>query len=109
MPLTALRATVATTCASVQLTTCPAMLPSQTTPGEAPKPAPVKVTAVPPTPEAGLTLAICGTFTVNDTALLMTLFCNTWALPEAAPAPTWATISASLQLFTTALALPSAA
>jgi len=46
MPVSEPAATVATTCVSLQLTTWPAVLPSQTTPlpGENPKPPPVNVT-----------------------------------------------------------------
>jgi len=107
MPLTEVEATAAVTCVSLHCCTCPAMLPRVTLPCDAPKPEPVNVIRVPGAPDAGLMLAICGVFTVNETALLMTPFCNTWALPDAAVAPTWATICVSLQLCTTAAAVPS--
>src|SRR5260370_999144 len=55
-------ATVATTCASLQLTTTPYALPSHTfpTPCVAPNPVPAIVTCVPAAPEIGVTLVIFG-------------------------------------------------
>jgi len=107
MPLTAPEATQAVTCVSVHCRTWAAMLPSQATPCAAPKPEPVNVTRAPARPEVGLTEAIRGVPMENWTALLAVPFCSTWAKPEAAPAPTWATIWPSLQLCTTPAAVPS--
>jgi len=58
IPVNAAAATLATICVSLHVTTCPAALPSHTTPlpCEAPNPLPVIVTDVPGPPDAGLTL-----------------------------------------------------
>src|SRR5208337_1952332 len=107
-PVSAAGATVATTCVSVHdCIELAAVLPSQATPGDAPKPLPVNVTEVPAAPDVGLTLATWSASTVNGIALLMTPFCKTWALPENEPAATVATIWVSLQLCTTPLAVLS--
>lgn len=100
---------MATTCVSLQLTTCPPVLPSRTLPlpCEDPKPVPVIVTEVPEIPEMGLILAICSVFTVNGTALLNTPLCRTLAFPVADPAATSAITCTSLQLCTTPAAVPS--
>ena len=108
-PLTAPAATAAVTCVSLQVTTCPAALPSHTAPLPcvAPKPDPVKVTTAFGTAEAGSTLVRLGVFTVNATALDQTPPCNTCACPVAEPPATAATTRLSLQLCTTPLAVPS--
>jgi hypothetical protein len=51
-------------------------------PWETPKPVPVNVTAVPDAPEAGLMLVRLNVSMVNGNALLQTLFCSIWTLPE---------------------------
>ena len=102
-PVTALSATVATICVSLQLEIDPAaVLPSQTTPlpWVAPKPVPVIVMEASVAPEFGVTLEMCSVFTVNATGLLITPPCKTSAFPDAAPGPTWATIWPSLQACT---------
>src|SRR5438046_5515945 len=66
-------ATVAITCPSLQLTTCPGAVPSQTLPlpWVAPKPDPPIVICVPAAPEFGDTLEITGgVFTVKSRPLL---------------------------------------
>ena len=109
MPLDALDATLATTCVSLQLVTTPSVLPIQAAPLPcvAPKPFPVIVTAVPPAPELGLMLAICGKLIAKGTELLQTPFCRICAVPEAEPGATVATTWPSLQLVTTPAVFPS--
>jgi hypothetical protein len=94
--------TVATTCASDQLTTVPYVLPSHTfpLPCAAPNPDPAIVTCVPAVAVVGVTLLIFGVSTVKFTAFDHTPPCSTCAVPDLAPDATVATICVSLQLTT---------
>ena len=94
-------ATVVITCPSLQLTTCPGAVPSQTLPlpWVAPKPDPAIVTCVPATPEFGDTLDITGyVITVKFKPLLATPPTVTTTLPVVAPVGTRPTIRVTLQL-----------
>src|ERR1035438_458076 len=101
--------TVATICVSLQLTTTPGVLPSQTLPLPcvAPNPEPVMVTCVPATPVDGDTFEIVAVFTVKGTTLENNPFSSTWAFPDVEMGATVATICISVQLTTVAGALPS--
>src|SRR5258707_10342092 len=110
MPVSAVGATAATTCVSLQLITWPLVLPSTTAPPlprTDPNPVPVIVTKVRGTPEVGLTLVMCWAFPLNATALLITPFCRIRTLPEADPGATAATTWLSLQPCTTPFPVPS--
>src|SRR5439155_940764 len=87
-------ATLATICVSLQLTTTPYVLPSQTLPLPwlAPKPVPVMVICVPAIAVVGVTPVIFGVLTVRFTVLDHTPPCNTWATPLFEPVATFATI-----------------
>jgi hypothetical protein len=101
VPLFAPEAIVATTCVSLQLTTTPFVLPSQTLPlpCAAPNPEPMIVTGVPAAPEVGERLVTFGTgVTVNKEPLLLTPPTFTTKLPVFASVGTVVTIDVSLQI-----------
>ena len=107
IPLNAPAATTAVICVGVHPVTTPLMLPSINVPCVLPNPVPTIVTVAPTVAADGLTLVIVGTSTVNAPPDAITHPTSTRALPEAAPAPTFATIEPSFQVCTTAATVPS--
>jgi hypothetical protein len=105
-PEAALEATVATICVSLQLTTVPGLLPSQTEPVPCadPKPVPEMATCTPAAPDVGETLEMLGwTVTVKGAPLLAEPLTVTTTLPVVAPLGTVTRMLAAVQ----PLALPA--
>src|SRR5690242_4561374 len=108
-PVVAPVGTEATTLVLLQLVAVPALAPLKVTvpvPCDAPKFAPVIVTAVPIAPEVGLSMEMLGADaagTVKVTPLLVTLLTVTVTLPVVAPLGTVTEMLVLLQLVTIAL------
>jgi hypothetical protein len=94
-------------CVGVHPVTTPLMLPSINVPCVLPNPVPTIVTVAPTVAADGLTLVIVGTSTVNAPPAAITHPTSTRALPDVAPAPTFAVIEVSFQVCTAAAAEPS--